>query len=261
MGMYRGSRRNEELPAQRSRGGSCKAFRQVARSALANICRMQVVWPGKTGLSDVPGCANQAARAACAVFPSGAASARGEHVSAHRGQIAADGGLYLVAPAVEAWVLWRESPMGFPVVPAVLLVTLLAIPGSAHAMWVKLTDTELIARSDVIVIGELIGQTRMKRSSDGETLWLGILEIGEVLKGDPSQTMLLLVLPSPEGPRSSSDIFYRKGQRGLWFLHTRRPGEIGLYLADHPQRFLPAPDATDRIKAIRKILKSEGGGS
>ena len=126
-----------------------------------------------------------------------------------------------------------------------------------HAMWVRLSDTQLCAQSDVIVKGEIIGQTEVKRSDDEKSLWLSVLQVEDVLKGDTQLTVLLLVLPSPKGPAVSDAITYSKGQKGLWFLHARTPGETGLYLADHPQRFVSAADVKDRLGAIRKIIEAQ----
>ncbi len=125
-------------------------------------------------------------------------------------------------------------------------------------MWARLTDAELIAKSDVIVMAELIGQTRVTLPPAQAPVSLGVLQVEEVLKGDPHRSLLLLVLPSPKGPQSSSDIFYRKGQRGLWFLRPRKAGAVGLYLADHPQRFLSmSTKHADQIEAFRKTLQAE----
>lgn len=120
-------------------------------------------------------------------------------------------------------------------------------------MWAKLSTTELIEKSDLIVTAELVDQKQI--TTNQARLVVGLLEVKEVLKGDKSQTVVLLALPSPEGPLSSTDIFYKKGQAGLWFLRKGTTHEEGvIYLADHPQRFLPAENAADQIEAIRKIL-------
>ncbi len=138
-----------------------------------------------------------------------------------------------------------------------LMICIIVSPYKANAMWVALTDTELIQQSDIIVIGELIGQTQVMLMACQERLSLGVLQVKEVLKGDKAQTLLLLELPSPEVPRASTDISYKKGQKGLWFLRVRNPGEIGIYLADHPQRFLAIEQMADQIEVFQKKLKTE----
>jgi len=134
---------------------------------------------------------------------------------------------------------------------------ILSVSDGAQAMWVRLSDSQLCAQSEVIVTGEIIGQTEVKRSDDEQSLWLGVLQVDEVLKGDTQLTVLLLVLPSPKGPTASNAITYSKGQKGIWFLRARTPEETGLYLADHPQRLVPAADAGDRTGAIQKIIKAQ----
>lgn len=68
--------------------------------------------------------------------------------------------------------------------------------------------------------------------------------------------MLLIVLPATTGMRSSTDIVYHKGQRGVWFLRPAPAVGQGFYLADHPQRFLPATEAAEQITALRQRLQS-----
>lgn len=136
----------------------------------------------------------------------------------------------------------------------VLLFILIFVPATTNAMWVKLSDTELIEQSDVIITAELIGQTQV--TMEQSKIVIGVLEVGEVLKGDKNKAVILLALPSTEGPRKSDDIFYKTGQKGLWFLREQvTEGEAGFYLADHPQSFISKEHADDQIKAIRKILE------
>ncbi len=139
----------------------------------------------------------------------------------------------------------------------VLILSLILILNvtTANAMWVKLSDAELIEQSNVIVTAEMIGHAT--KMIDGVKFVVGTLKVEEVLKGDKDKTVMLLALPSTEGPHKSDDIFYKKGQKGLWFLRERKTeGEAGIYLADHPQRFLSIEHADDQIKAIREILKN-----
>ena len=127
---------------------------------------------------------------------------------------------------------------------------------TANAMWVKLSDTELVEKSDVVITAELIGQTQVNINQ--ATFVVGVLKVEEVLKGDQGQTIILLALPSAEGSRSSTDIFYKDGQKGLWFLRKRKvKGESGIYLADHPQRFVSEKHADAQIEIIRNILKDK----
>jgi hypothetical protein len=125
------------------------------------------------------------------------------------------------------------------------------------AMWAKLTDPELVAKSQLIVRGELAVVNRLPAKGDSPPLWAGEIRVESVLKGPADLEVALLALPPPEGPRSSTDLVYREGHRGLWFLRVLPPEGSGLYLADHPQRFVPESQA-DRIKELEKAIAAAG---
>lgn len=137
--------------------------------------------------------------------------------------------------------------------PVVIGAALLLQSAVAIAMWEKLTDAELVARSELIVRGELIGTTRFSPAAGQPALWLGVIRVDEMLKSSAGANVVLLSLPSPERPVSSSDTTYRKGQQGLWFLRPRPPEGSGVYLADHPQRFVPARES-QRIRELEQAV-------
>ncbi|MCP3663314.1 MAG: hypothetical protein GY696_12605 [Gammaproteobacteria bacterium] len=123
-------------------------------------------------------------------------------------------------------------------------------------MWARYTDAELVESSDQIITGELIGQTRIKMPGQDFELTVGIIRIESVLKGDRGQGVILLVLPGfSNKPISSSNIIYRDGQRGLWFLRLHQPGAVGLYQADHPQRFVTMNKAAAPITMVKRMLQ------
>jgi hypothetical protein len=122
-------------------------------------------------------------------------------------------------------------------------------------MWVKLSDADLIAHSEIIVVAELIGQTKLALSPGDAPLTLGVLKVDESFKGSAAGSLVLLVLPTPAPLRPSTDLAYQKGQKGLWFLRARLVGQVGLYMADHPQRFIPSTNSA-AIEAMRKTLES-----
>ena len=124
-------------------------------------------------------------------------------------------------------------------------------------MWAKLTDPELVAKSQLIVRGELVEVKRLPPKEGAPPIWVGEIRIESVLKGPGELGEALLVLPSPDGPRSSTDLGYREGHRGLWFLRVRPPEGSGLYLADHPQRFVPHSKAA-RIRELEKAIAAAG---
>lgn len=129
---------------------------------------------------------------------------------------------------------------------------LLLVCLDAAAMWVRMSESELLERSELVVSGTLIGQSAVRTAS--ENMVLAVIKIDTVYKGAAGQSVALLVLPATDRPISSSDLQYRVGQSGLWFLRQRNADERGLFLADHPQRFTPAAKAAAQIDALEKML-------
>lgn len=122
-------------------------------------------------------------------------------------------------------------------------------------MWAKMSDAELLRHSDLIVIGTWQGPTSPSAGGAVATPSVGVVAISEVLKGPGLMTRVLIVVPNPDAPISSSDLHYRVGDTGMWLLR-KRPGEqADLYLADHPQRFVPAATEAARIKILRELLQ------
>ena len=125
-------------------------------------------------------------------------------------------------------------------------------------MWARMTDAELVAGSSLIVSGTLIGETQLRLASTD--LHAGIVKVDAVHKGDRQTSIVVLALPAAPGApgaqaaRSSSDLTYRTGQAGLWFLRLRSAQEEGVYVADHPQRFTPADQAKAHLMALRALL-------
>jgi hypothetical protein len=128
-------------------------------------------------------------------------------------------------------------------------------PGSLHAMFAPLSDRELIEGSSLIVQAEFVGQAQVDLGPSAGSQWLGVLVVRETLKGVVADKIVLIAVPSPAGPRSSSDILYQPGQTGLWFLHARPGGTSGILVADHPQRFVPAGSGQARIEEFRRSLR------
>ena len=129
-------------------------------------------------------------------------------------------------------------------------------------MWARMTEDELLQRSDLIALGELVGTTRRQEPGRQEELLLGVIQVEEVLKGRLDLSRILLRLPSPGAPQVSTSLSYKQGQRGLWFLRAWKPEESPIYLADHPQRFLPIEQAAGLLDALRgKLLTSSASDS
>lgn len=136
-----------------------------------------------------------------------------------------------------------------------MLLLAAGLPRSSLAMFVRLSDEELISRSDLIVLGEWMGQSAVGASALGDSaarLDLGAVAVSDVLKGPAGQTVVFIATPSAEAARTGSDLHHRRGERGLWLLRAKPGAPAGIYLADHPQRF--ETDAA-RIDALRRLLK------
>lgn len=135
---------------------------------------------------------------------------------------------------------------------ACLGLLLLCCAGTSGAMWAALSDAELLRSSDLIVVGEWQGQTALTPGPGGAaTSVVGSIRVSEVLKG-PEVGFALVALPSANGPLSGEDVRFRRGERGLWLLRLR-PGSQGLYLADHPQRFV-SEKQKHRVLELRQQL-------
>ena len=124
--------------------------------------------------------------------------------------------------------------------------------GGALAMWMKMSDDELLQRSDLIVIGTWLGREPAAAGASAPNV--AAVAVSEVLKGPATTTRALVVMPAAEAPRSSTDIHRRAGDRGLWLLRKHPGGVAALYLADHPQRFVPMTTEAGRIDVLRKLL-------
>lgn len=125
-----------------------------------------------------------------------------------------------------------------------------------HAMFAPYTDRELIDRSDVVVLGEYLGQTEVRLGGDAGALTIGVVAVREVLKGNPQEKILLIAVPSPAKPISGSDVVFRPKQSGLWLVAARPSGPTGVFVADHPQRFVPAEGGQAKIDALRALLRA-----
>ena len=133
-----------------------------------------------------------------------------------------------------------------------VLLLLCILSMSAESMFVKISDEELIAQSSLIVVGELIGRAPIGAAED--TQMLGVIRVEETLKGAEGLTIAFLALPGTTLIRRSDDLSYPDGQRGLWYLRLRKEEQPSVYVADHPQRFVPLDKATEQIELLRKRL-------
>ena len=117
--------------------------------------------------------------------------------------------------------------------------------GRANAMWAPITDEELVASADLIVVGE------WRTAQHGEQ---GRVAVSEVLKGKKTLTSIRVESAANKVAHSSTDLVFHAGDRGIWLLR-RAPGLTDVYLIDHPQRFVPSHGGEERIQALRRLLK------
>jgi hypothetical protein len=136
-----------------------------------------------------------------------------------------------------------------------LTLTLLFTATPVLAMWAKYSNADLIEKSELIVEARFMGTTEVLLPNQQHPLSLGVLQVSKVLKGKPQTEVVLLALPSKSGLVSSTDIHYRQGQVGLWFLYQKSGGISGVYYADHPQRFLPSDSKGPAAEELRKMAQ------
>lgn len=121
----------------------------------------------------------------------------------------------------------------------------------------QMTLEELVERSDLIVVGQLASIDPMPASEQD----LGTIRVEDVLFAKPTPAEPVreagVVLPSTRGLRSSDQVFYRVGQRGIWFLRTAPGSAAGRYLADNPQRLM----AEAELARVKAVIKARGGAA
>lgn len=124
------------------------------------------------------------------------------------------------------------------------------------AMFAPFTDSDLLEHSSLIVQADYVGQSEVQLGTEGGSVCLGVLNVRAVLKGNVSGGVVLLAVPSPTRMMSGSDIVFKPGQTGWWFLRERSDGAKGIFLADHPQRFIPAGSDDAKVEALKKALRA-----
>lgn len=140
----------------------------------------------------------------------------------------------------------------YPLAAMVLAAAMFGGVSRAHASWLEYSQADLLKESSLIITGELIEMTSITNPADGKAMTVGVIKPDLVLKGKPgSEPIYLRVLQYSE-PRTGADIFYKIGQKGIWFLELPKSGKPKIYLAFHPQRF--EPESAARIKEIRELL-------
>ena len=123
-------------------------------------------------------------------------------------------------------------------------------PIGAAALFAPRTLSELREDSALVVTGHVAAASPDQRHElPGRDILT--LVIDRVIAGDVAGATVPLAVPAQDGPVSSSDMRYAEGTSGLWFLRVRTTPAGPVYLADTPQRFVPADKAGEILGALR----------
>ena len=87
---------------------------------------------------------------------------------------------------------------------------------------------------------------------DQSRVEVGVVKVREVLRGPAGLELVFVATVASGAVRSSSDLVHRRGNRGLWLLRAPAGADAGIYLADHPQRFVDETVDAKRIEVLRK---------
>jgi hypothetical protein len=148
--------------------------------------------------------------------------------------------------------LANDGVVRYYVFVLVIVFSALASAGSAQAMWVRMTDADLVESSQLIVVATYTGRAEVTLEEDGKVIYRGVLDVDDTLKGD-RQDVVYIMLSLPEGmPHKSDDVYFLAGQKGLWFLR-KDSQHTGIYQIDNPQHFIPER-AKSRIDSLIKLL-------
>ncbi len=133
-----------------------------------------------------------------------------------------------------------------------LSLMLMFAVSSLSAMWIKLSESELLKDSQLVikaVLGERIDHV------PGEP-HLRVFHVEQVFIGEQGISEVFFRVFPPDKPLSSSDLIFLEGQKGIWFLKETRPGSK-IYFLDHPQRFWPV----DREPRLLELMEKKEPGS
>jgi hypothetical protein len=137
-----------------------------------------------------------------------------------------------------------------------VIAGLLLLCANAGAMWAELTQEQLIDQSELIATGQVIGTTRMRLAAEGVDTYLAVVRLDKVYKGDSKRAIAHVVIPAPTPGLHSTVITYTTGQAGLWYLRLRAADDDGIYLADHPQRFVPIEHMEKALQGLDSLPRS-----
>lgn len=129
---------------------------------------------------------------------------------------------------------------------------------STLGSWIKLSPKQLVTQSNLAVIGEYIGTTRIKSFPAGNELIVGVIKVNNILKGSVQDELILIAIRNAKGALMASTTSFKKGQKGLWLLTQYSPDNAVLYSANHPQQFIPSSNI-DAMSVMKKLLIKQKG--
>ena len=136
------------------------------------------------------------------------------------------------------------------IVISTVIVVMLAVASFAKSGIIKVSDEELVELSDLIVVGKITRITGGGFSAKGKEI--ATITVVEVIKGEKGLKKVKFAFPSRKRSRkTSADLFYEKGQEGIWFL--RKPKKGKYHLADYPGCLQPV----EKLDDIRAIVEKE----
>lgn len=134
----------------------------------------------------------------------------------------------------------------YKLLSALAAAALLLTAPYADAMFARMSSAELVGSSDSVVEGVYKG-TRLNASG----VTVGVLDVSKTRAGAALDGEVLIQVKQPGAPISSTDIVFRAGQTGLWFLEAV---EGGLYSATHPQRFISSAKMAQMPSDLKALL-------
>ncbi len=137
------------------------------------------------------------------------------------------------------------------IIVTVALFAAFCVSGTVESCFKMITDEKLVEQSDIIVTGEI---TEVAQGGKGRAdKSIATIKVNSVLKGEKDLKTVKLAYPSENrSMRRSTDIFYKKGQKGIWLL--KKAVDKDYYVARYPGRFKPI----DKLDAIKAIIEQQG---
>jgi hypothetical protein len=138
--------------------------------------------------------------------------------------------------------------------PIAVVTALIFSSTGAPASWARYSDTDLIAQSDLIVVGTDTKSAKFVDPGNGASRMVGEIEIETILKGQPAKRSIRLKIRQPSARVLATGITHKIGQKGLWYLRLLKLEKGEIYAADHPQRFVPMAEAGPQIEMVHKFF-------